>query len=60
MKKRKLKNWVKVVITSVVVAIAFISCYKALAYLDELERDRAYAEGRYEEHYTSTGDIYYK
>lgn len=60
MKKYRLKNWVKIAITLIVTSIVFVSCYKALSYLDKAERDRAYLEGRYEEHYTTTGEVYYK
>lgn len=60
MKKYRLNNWVKVTIMLMVAMILLISCYKALSYLDKAEKDRAYSEGRYEEHYTTTGEIYYK
>lgn len=60
MKKRKLKKWVKVVITITGGLIVFITCCNLLSLLEKAERDRAVSEGRYEIHYTSTGDKYYK
>lgn len=60
MKKYKLKKWVKVVITLVVAIILLVSCYKALSWLGNIEKTKAYAEGRYIEYYTSTGEVFYK
>lgn len=60
MKKRKLKKWVKISILLIggLIFIAF-GC-KILRYQDDFEKNKAYAEGRFEKCYTKTGDVYYK
>lgn len=67
MKKRKLKmtskelkEMAETIIILMVSILILTSCSKALSHLDKMERDKAYSEGRYEEHYTTTGEIYYK
>lgn len=56
MKKRRLKSWVEVAL----VVLALASCFTMLYALDNAEQKRAYAEGRTQKYYTSTGDVYYK
>lgn len=57
MKKRKrLRSWVKVVL----VALVLVSCVSGLQLQNNAEQERAYAEGRTQKCYTSTGDVYYK
>ena len=57
---RELKELFETIIILIVSILVLTSCGKALSHLDKMERDKAYSEGRYEEHYTTTGEIYYK
>jgi hypothetical protein len=60
MTSRELKELIETIIILIVSILVLTSCGKLLSCLDKAEKDKAYSEGRYEEHYTTTGEIYYK
>lgn len=54
--KKRLRSWVKVVL----IVFMLVNCLTILQWQNNTEKERAYAEGRTQKYYTSTGDVYYK